>query len=53
MGVPSGGLCFADSCLAVADADGGVFSDGVGELDEATVLFGDNEIAAHGDRSSS
>ena len=53
VGIASGGLCFADSCITVADADGGVFADRVGELDEAAVLFGDDEVAVHGDRSSS
>src|SRR5699024_3803461 len=40
LGVASGGQCFANAGLAVADTDGVLSSDGIGELDESTVFFG-------------
>lgn len=45
--VAAGGQRFADSGRAVAESDGGVAFDGVGELDEASVLFGRDESLAH------
>ena len=47
MGVPTGGLRLTDAGLAVADADGDVLADGAGELGEAAVFLGDDEVAVH------
>jgi hypothetical protein len=55
-GVPAGvaarGLGFAYSGVPVADPDGLLFADGVGELGEAAVLLGDDEVFVHGSSSS-
>src|SRR5699024_8970137 len=47
VGVALGGQCFADAGLAVADTDGVLSSDGIGELDESTVFFGGYESFVH------
>lgn len=45
--VAAGGVGLADAGVAVADADGFLFADGVREFGEASVLFGDDEWLVH------
>ena len=50
--VAAGGVGFPDAGGAVADPDGFLLSDGVGELGEASVFFGDDECLVHHSSSS-
>jgi len=43
----AGGVGLPDAGVAVADADGLLTADSVGELGEAPVLFGDDEGLTH------
>ena len=50
--VAAGGVGFPDAGGAVADPDGFLLSDGVGEFGEASVFFGDDECLVHHSSSS-
>ena len=52
VGVAAGGVRFADTGVAVADADGALGADCVGELSETAMFLGQDEGLVHSSSSS-